>query len=73
MTVVFRDKNRAINVHVSLKNEEILDLVEELTAGKGMGRSDSLFDLSERMLNQMAKAKGGMQWHLQESRRLWSD
>ena len=63
MTVVFRDKTRVINVSVSLRNEEILDLVEEFADGKGMSRSDSLFYLSERMLNQMIKTKGGLQWH----------
>ena len=63
MTVVFRDKTRVINVSVSRRNEEILDLVEEFADGKGMSRSDSLFYLSERMLNQMAKTKGGLQWH----------
>ena len=63
MIVVFRDKIRVINVFVSRRNEEILDLVEEFADGKGMSRSDSLFYLSERMLNQMIKAKGGLQWH----------
>ena len=63
MTVVFREKTRVINVSVSRRNEEILDLVEEFADGKGMSRSDSLFYLSERMLNQMIKSKGGMQWH----------
>ena len=63
MTVVFRDKTRVINVSVSRRNEEILDLVEEFADGKGMSRSDSLFYLSERMLNQMTKTKGGLQWH----------
>ena len=48
---------------VSRQNEEILDLVEEFADGKGMSRSDSLFYLSERMLNQLIKAKGGLQWH----------
>ena len=52
-----------INVSVSRQNEEILDLVEEFADGKGMRRSDSLFYLSERMLNQMIKTKGGLQWH----------
>ena len=63
MTVVFRDKTRVINVSVSRWNEEVLDLVEEFADGKGMSRSDSLFYLSERMLNQIAKAKGGLKWH----------
>ena len=63
MTVVFRDKTRVINVSVSRRNEEILDLVQEFADGKGMSRSDSLFYLSERMLNQMTKARGGLQWH----------
>ena len=36
MTVVFRDKTRVINVSVSRRNEEILDLVEEFADGKGM-------------------------------------
>ena len=63
MTVGSRDKTRVINVSVRRRNEEILDLVEEFADGKGMSRSDSLFYLSERMLNQMIKSKGGMQWH----------
>ncbi len=63
MTVVFRDKTRVINVSVSRRNEEILDLVQEFADGKGMSRSDSLFYLSERMLNQMIKTKGGLRWH----------
>ena len=63
MTVVFRDKTRVINVSVSRRNEEILDLVEKFADGKGMSRSDSLFYLSERMLNQVTKARGGLQWH----------
>ena len=63
MTVGSRDKTRVINVSVSRRNEEILDLVEEFADGKGMSRSDSLFYLSERMLNQMTKGKGGLQWH----------
>ena len=50
-----------------------LDLVKEFADGKGISRSGSLFDLSERMLNQIAKAEGGLPWHRQESRRLWSD
>ena len=63
MTVSSRDKTRVINVSVSRRNEDVLDLVEEFADGKGMRRSDSLFYLSERMLNQMTKAKGGLQWH----------
>ena len=63
MTVAFRDKTRVINVSVSRRNEEILDLVEEFANGKGMSRSDSLFYLSERMLNQITKAQGDLQWH----------
>ncbi len=63
MNVASREKTRVINVSVSRRNEEILDLVEEFADGKGMSRSDSLFYLSERMLNQMIKSKGGMQWH----------
>ena len=63
MTVGSCDKTRVINVSVSRRNQEILDLVEEFADGKGMSRSDSLFYLSERMLNQLAKAKGGLQWH----------
>ena len=43
--------------------ESCTDLVEAFADGKGMSRSDSLFYLSERMLNQLAKAKGGLQWH----------
>ena len=38
MTVVFRDKTRVINVSVSRRNEEILDLVEEFTDGQGIRR-----------------------------------
>ena len=64
MTVGSRDKTRVINVSVSRRNEEVLDLVEEFADGKEMSRSDSLFYLSERMLNQMTKVKGGLQWHL---------
>ena len=64
MTVGSRDKTRVINVSVSRRNEEVLDLVEEFADGKGMSRSDSLFYLSGRMLNQMTKVKGGMQWHV---------
>ncbi len=56
-------KTKVINVSVSRRNEEVLDLVEEFADGKGMSRSDSLFYLSERMLNQISKAKGGLQWH----------
>ena len=63
MTVVSHAKTRVINVSVSRRNEEILDLVQEFADGKGMSRSDSLFYLSERMLNQMIKSKGGIQWH----------
>tara|TARA_B100000674_G_scaffold491390_1_gene509221 strand:+ start:1370 stop:1564 length:195 start_codon:yes stop_codon:yes gene_type:complete len=63
MTVGSRDKTRVINVSVSRRNEEVLDLVEEFADGKRMSRSDSLFYLSERMLNQMTKAEGGLQWH----------
>lgn len=63
MTVGSRDKTRVINVSVSRRNEDILDLVEEFANRKGMSRSDSLFYLSERMLNQMIKSKEGMQWH----------
>ena len=63
MAVGSRHKTRVINVSVSRRNEEVLDLVEEFADGKGMSRSDSLFYLSERMLNQMTKAKGGLQWH----------
>ena len=62
MTVSSRDKTRVINVSVSRRNEEVLDLVEEFADGKGMSRSDSLFYLSERMLNQMTKAQGGLRW-----------
>ena len=51
MTVGFRDKTRVINVSISRRNEEVLDLVEESVDGKGMSRSDLLFYLSERMLN----------------------
>ena len=63
MTVCSRDKTRVINLSVSRRNEEILDLVEEFADWKGMSRSDSLFYPSERMLNQMTKAKEGLQWH----------
>ena len=63
MTVGSRDKTRVINVSVSRRNEEVLDFVEEFANGKGMSRSDSLFYLSGRLLNQMTKAKGGLQWH----------
>ena len=63
MRVGSRDKTRVINVSVSRRNEEVLDLVEEFADGKGMSRSDSLFYLSERMLNQMTKVKRGLQWH----------
>ena len=63
MTVSSRDKTRVINVSVSRRNEDVLDLVEAFADGKGMSRSDSLFCLSERMLTQMTKAKGGLQWH----------
>ncbi len=63
MTVGSRDKTRVINVSVSRRNEEILDLVEEFADGKGMSRSGSLFYLSERMLNQMTMAQGVLQWH----------
>lgn len=72
MTVGSRDKTRVINVSVSRRNKEVLDLIEEFANGKGMNRSDSLFYLSERMLNQMNKLKGVLQWHQQKSRRLWS-
>ena len=48
---------------VSRWNEEILSLVEEFADEKGMSLSDALFYLSERMLNQMTKARGGLQWH----------
>ena len=40
MTVGSRDKTRVINVSVSCRNEEVLDLVEEFADGKGMSRSD---------------------------------
>ena len=63
MTVGSRDKTRVINVSVSRRNEDVLDLVQEFADGKGMSRSDSLFYLSERMLNQMTKEKGALQWH----------
>ena len=56
-------KTKVINVSVSRRNEEILDLIEEFADGKGMSRSDSLFYLSERMLNRMVNRKGGVQWH----------
>ena len=62
MTVGSRDKTRVINVSVGRRNEDVLDLVQEVADGKGMSRSDSLFYLSERMLNQMTKVKGGLQW-----------
>ena len=42
---------RVIIVSVIRLNEEILDLVEEFADVKGISRSDSLFYLSERMLN----------------------
>lgn len=42
MTVGSRDKTRVINVSVSRRNEEVLDLVEEFTDGKGMSRFDSI-------------------------------
>ena len=42
---------RVIIVSVIRRNEEILDLVEEFADVKGISRSDSLFYLSERMLN----------------------
>ena len=58
---------------VRSRNEVVLDLVKEFADGKGISRSGSLFYLSERMLNQIAKAEGGLPWHRQESRRLWSD
>ena len=51
MRVGSRDKTRVINVSVSRRNQEVLDLVEEFADGKGMSRSVSLFYLSERMLN----------------------
>ena len=73
MTVGSRDKTRVINVSVSRRNGEILDLIDESADSKGMIRSDSLFYLSERILNQIAKAKGGLQWHPYVSRSLWSD
>ena len=63
MTVSSRDKTRVINVSVSRRNEGVLDLVEEFADEKGMSRSDSLFYLSERMLNQMTKENGALQWH----------
>ena len=40
MTVGSRDKARVINVSVSRRNEEVLELVEEFADGKGMSRSD---------------------------------
>ena len=64
MTVGSRDKTRVINVSVSRRNEDVLDLVEAFADGKGMSRSDALFYLSGRMLNQMTKVKGGLQWHV---------
>ena len=63
MTVGSRDKTRVINVSVSRRNEAVLDLVQEFADGKGMSRSDTLFYLSERMLNQITKTKGGLQCH----------
>ena len=63
MTVGSRDKTRVINVSVSRRNEEVLDLVEEFADGKGMSRSDSLFYLSERMPNQITEARGGLDWY----------
>ena len=54
MAVGSRHKTRVINVSVSRRNEEVLDLVEEFADGKGMSRSDSLSYLSEQMLNQIA-------------------
>ena len=62
MTVGSRDKTRVINVSVSRRNEDVLDLVEAFADGKGMSRSDSLFYLSGRMLNQMTKENGALQW-----------
>ena len=62
MTVSSRDKTRVINVSVSRRNEDVLDLVEAFADGKGMSRSDSLFYLSGRMLNQMTKENGALQW-----------
>ena len=47
-----------------VRYEEVLDLVEEFADGKGISRSDSLFYLSERMLNQMSETKGALQWRL---------
>ena len=64
MTVGSRDKTGVINVSVSRRNEEVLDLVEEFAYRNGMSLSNSLFYLSEQMLNQMTKAKGCLQWHL---------
>ena len=63
MTIGYRDKTCVINVSVSRRNEEILDLVEEFADGKGMSRSDSLFYLSARMLNLLTKTKESLQWH----------
>ena len=63
MIVDSPDKTRVINVSVSLRNGELLVLAEEFIDGKGVSRSDSLFYMSERMLSQMTKAKGGLQWH----------
>ena len=62
MTVGSSDKTRVINVSVSRRNEDVLDLVEAFADGKGMSRSDSLFYLSGRMLNQMTKENGALQW-----------
>ena len=45
----------------SRRNKVVLDLVEEFADGKGT-RSDLLFYLSGRLLNQMTKVKGGLQW-----------
>ena len=45
MTVVSCDKGKVINVSVSRRNEEVLDLVEEFADGKGISRSDSLLSL----------------------------
>lgn len=55
-------KTKVINVSVGRRNEEILDLIEEFADGKGMSRSDSLFYLSERMLNRIVNTKRGVQW-----------
>ena len=48
---------------VRCRNKVVLDLVKEFADVKGMSRSGSLLYLSERMLNQMAKAQGDLQWH----------